>query len=419
VLTSDLLRVRRKDGVLEPRFLAAAARKRLLPAARDLVAALQHGEGSTREQLDELLDAIPFKPSDRQVVQGLRKLLLDRCEFEVDEGVEPRVIRKALFDAAASHRKALGPREHFERATIVERVATELKLDPEVVERRMFADLRSHERLTRFRTIDAEALLDRYDLALAQGVLLRATRVRILLEGEDAGRARQLFRAARFHGLLHRVTRRGEGSYVIDLDGPFSLFSAVQRYGLKLAMFLPAVLRCEHWRLSAEVLWGKAREPLRFHLGPERGLVPHDRRITGVAPELQTFCERFDKLDTAWKLARNDHIIALPGESVCVPDLLFCHGETGEEVFLEAFGFWSRAAVFQRIETILRGDFPARLILAVGKQLRVSEELLEDEHSGVLHVYSTSMSPKKVLALLDADGGAARDAAPRDAERAT
>jgi predicted nuclease of restriction endonuclease-like RecB superfamily len=391
--------------MLEPRFLAAAARKRLLSVAEDLLAALSHGEGRTREQLDELLDAIPFKPSDRQVVQGLRKLLMDRCEFEVDEGIAPSAIRQLLFHKAAERRSKLGPREAFDRDAVVREAADELGVEPQAIEQRMFADLRTHERLTRFRALDAPQLLDRYDLALAQGVLLRATRVRVMLHNEDAGRARQLFRAARFHGLLHRVVRRGEGSYLIELDGPFSLFSAVQRYGLKLAMFLPAVLRCRSLRLDAEVLWGKTREPFAFQLGPERGLVPHDARVKGVAPELQTFCERFAKLDTAWQLERNDSIIALPGEAVCVPDLRFSNRETGEEVFLEAFGFWSRAAVFQRIETIQRGEFPARLVLAVGKQLRVSEELLEDEHPGVVHVYKTSMSPKKVLALLDAGPG--------------
>jgi predicted nuclease of restriction endonuclease-like RecB superfamily len=212
---------------------------------------------------------------------------------------------------------------------------------------------------------------------------------------------RQLFRAARFHGLLHRVTDEGEGRYLVELDGPFSLFTSSQKYGLKLAMFLPAVLRCRRWRLRADVLWGKRKEPMEFELGPGQGLVPHDERITGVAPELARFIEGFRRLDSKWELDENDEIIATPGVAVCVPDLRFTHRETGEVVFLEAFGFWSRQAVWQRIEAAEKG-FPGRLILAIGKQLRVSEEVLAEDDAAQLYVYKSSMRPKAVLERLEA-----------------
>ena len=94
-------------------------------------------------------------------------------------------------------------------------------------------------------------------------------------------------------------------------------------------------------------------------------------------------------------------IIALPGEAVCVPDLSFTNDDTGEEVFLEAFGFWSRGAVWQRIETLARG-FPSRIILAIGKHLRVSEELLDEDDAGQLYVYKQTMRPKAILERLDA-----------------
>ena len=53
----------------------------------------------------------------------------------------------------------------------------------------------------------------------------------------------------------------------------------------------------------------------------------------------------------------------------------------GEKVYLEAFGFWSRAAVWRRIELLQKG-FPARVILAVNSQLRVSEEVLGEDDAG-------------------------------------
>jgi predicted nuclease of restriction endonuclease-like RecB superfamily len=268
---------------------------------------------------------------------------------------------------------------------------------------RLFADLRANERLVEMKKLSSQALLDRYDVALAQGVLLRAIRVQIALDGEDPGKVRQLFRAARFHGLMHRVRQLDEHRYLIELDGPFSIFSAVQKYGIKLAMFLPALLRCTRWRLRADIAWGKAKTEAVFELGPDDGLVPYDRSVSGVAPALAELIEGFRKLDCAWSVEANEHIFALPGEVVCVPDLVFSNAETGEQVFLEAFGFWSRTAVWQRIETLQSG-FPSRILLAVGKQLRVSEEALGDDTPGELYVYKTSMRPKEILRRLESDG---------------
>jgi len=281
-------------------------------------------------------------------------------------------------------------------------VAAELGVEASAIEDRLFADLRGNERLVELRAPSAEALLDRYDVALAQGVLLRATRVTIELQGESAVRSRQLFRAARFHGLLHRVRGRAETGYAIELDGPLSLFSAVRRYGFKMALFLPAVLRCRAWRLEADLLWGKGSEPRLFRLGPEQGLVPHGSLPSGLPPDLSAFCADFDKLGSAWTAAPAERIFALAGEAVCIPDLVFTNAQSGEQVYLEAFGFWSRAAVWQRVETLARG-FPARIILAVGKQLRVSEEVLDEQAPGQIYVYRTTMSPRAVLRRLEAN----------------
>lgn len=401
MLTSDLLRVRRQRGKIIPRYLGPKGRARLVPTAEALLAIVQSAGGVSREELEAALGTIEGDVSDRLVIQGLRKLVLDRCDFSLSEGLDPAEIRDELFLRATAARKALGARESFDREAVIAAMATDRGIAPAAIEARLFADLKGSETLVAFRPLTPEALLARYDVALAQGVILRATRVSIALDGEEPGRVRKLFRAARFHGLLHRVTDLGAGRYLVELDGPFSLFTAVQKYGFNLALFLPEVLRGERWQLRAEVLWGKRREPHVFELGPGDRLVAPGRPVDGVAPEIAKFVEGFRALESAWEVARNDEIIALPGETVCVPDLIFTSRETGEQVFLEAFGFWSRQAVWQRIETIRRG-FPSRIILAVSKNLRVSEELLEDEAAGELYVYKTTMRPRRILERLDA-----------------
>lgn len=364
-----------------------------------MVATIEAALGSSRDELDSALAAISHAPRDRAIVLGLVKLLLDRCEFVAPDGAEPETLREVVFRIAAAERKALGPTQRFDRARALELASSELGLASEEVEAQLFADLRKNERLARFRPTTAEKLLDRYDVALAQGVLLRAVRVEVSLTEEEPSLTRQLFRAARFHGLLHRV-KPAERGYVIEVDGPMSLFTSSSRYGLALALFLPAVLRCRTFRLAADVLWGKARTPLRFELGPDERLAPHGRAVDGLAPELETFVGAFRELASDWDVAPSIDILSVPGEAVIVPDLAFTNRSTGERIWLEAFGYWSRSAVWQRVETIRRG-LESKLILAVGKQLRVSEDVLDESDAAEVYVYRQTMLPKAVLARLE------------------
>jgi predicted nuclease of restriction endonuclease-like RecB superfamily len=273
--------------------------------------------------------------------------------------------------------------------------------------------------------LGAEALIERYNLALAQSILLRATRVTLLVSGETADRYRRLFRAMRFLGLLHQVAlhaeepaeakpakrgkRKGEAAsptasgtvYSITIDGPFSLFGPSQKYGMRLAVLLHAVLACERFFLTADVVWGPRREKAVFRVSPENALVPQAAELPSSSPVLDAFVAGFDKLGSPWKVAASDRIFAAPGEPAVIPDLVFSNERTGEEVFLEAFGFWSRAAVWTRVEQIRRGALPVPLLLAVSKELRVSAEVLEEGDAGEVYVYKATMLPRAVLERLE------------------
>lgn len=403
MLTSDLIRVRRKAGALQPQYLRGPAAARLLPVAEAYVHILEQHVGRSRDEIEAALGAVPVPARDRVAALGLRKVLDDGCEFEVREGVDAEGIRREVLAAAAEAHRSLDVRARFDRAAVLGEVAARLGTTAEALEEGLYADLKGAELLRGVSAPSPEVLLDRYNLSLAQSILLRATRVTVRVEGEAPARTRRIFRAARFHGLLHVVQGDAEGGYTITLDGPFSLFDQVQKYGLRLAMFLTAVLPCAKFRVRAEVLWGREREAATVEIGPEDGLVFHGREVADTTPELTAFCEGFRKLGSAWSVGAAERVFALPGEEVVVPDLRFENGQTGEEVYLEAFGFWSRAAVWRRVEQIQRG-LPVRLILAVGKQLRVSEEVLGEEESGEIYVYKQTMSPRAVLERLQRKG---------------
>jgi predicted nuclease of restriction endonuclease-like RecB superfamily len=400
LLTSDLVRVRRRQGALTPAYLSGDAPTRVLPVARAIVATIVGLVGAARGEVDEALDAIPVSARDRVVALGLRKLCEDRCVFEVADGDAPEVYRREVFRAAAAAHRALDVGATFDRDAVLAEVAGRLGATPEVIDRDLYGDLRESEVLRSFDAPSPEALVEVYNVALAQAVLLRATKVVVRVEGEPAARYRDIFRAIRFHGLLHAVEGDPDRGYTIVLDGPFSLFGAVQKYGLKLALCLPPILACRTFHVRAEVLWGKAKEPGVLEIGPRDALVPAAPDAPLLRPELEALCEAFERLGSAWSVAASERIFAPPGEPVVIPDLVFTSRETGEEVYLEAFGFWSRAAVWRRVEQLQRG-LGARMILVVNKHLRVSEDVLGESDAGEIYVYRTAISPRAVLERLE------------------
>lgn len=398
MLTVDLVRARRKkDKTLAPAYLVGPAAERLYAVARYYVETHEAKIGCTRDEVDEALGALEVPARDRVAALGLRKVIEDRCTFEIAEGLDPEALRADVFWAAARAHRALDVRADFDRDAVLAEAAARLGVSPAAVEAGLYADLRGSEVLKGFEAIPPAAAIERYNLGLAQAILLRATRVTVRLEGEDPRGYRRVFRAARFHQLIHVVRAHPEGGWVVELDGPFSLFDSVQRYGFRLALFLPAVLACGAYHVRADVLWGKEREPFAFEIAPDDGLVSLSPDLPDTTPELDQFCAAFGRLSSEWTVKQSDRIFALPGEEVCVPDLVFENGDTGEEVYLEVFGFWSRAAVWRRVEQIRRGGLPCRILLAVGKQLRVSEEVLGEEDAGEVYVYKMTISPRAVL----------------------
>ncbi len=403
MLTSDLVRARRSGGALHPRFLDPKARARLLEVASSYVEVWKNLVGHNRETVELALDAVPLSSRDRIVGDGLRKLCEDRAEFDVPAGLDPEIVRREIFLRAARAHRALAARERFAREPVIAEAAEALGATVEAVEKAMFADLRDRQELVKFEPLSAELLLDRYDISVVQALLLRATKVVVSFGGEDPRATRRLFRAARFHGLLHEVRRasaKGGEKYEVTLDGPLSLFDAVQRYGLKLALFFPSILELPKFSMVAEVRHGPQREPLSMTIDSKTNLRPVCAETGGRRPELDVLVRAFEALDSDWAVRDCDEVVSLPGEVVCAPDLVFSNEKTGEEVFFELFGFWSRDAVFQRVELVKKG-FPGRILLAVGKHLRVSEAVLGDDIGSEVYVFKTTLSAKEVLARLD------------------
>jgi 3'-phosphoadenosine 5'-phosphosulfate sulfotransferase len=57
--------------------------------------------------------------------------------------------------------------------------------------------------------------------------------------------------------------------------------------------------------------------------------------------------------------------------------------------------------VWKRVELIEQG-LDERIVFAVGKHLRVSEAVLDDDVPGALYVYKRTMAPKAILERVEA-----------------
>ena len=432
MLTSDLVNARLYKKKVHPRYVNARDPDYLEMAAQ-LIDTFDEHVGRSRGELDAELKEVLGTDTDFQLHRALAKLLMDRCVFEEVSLAEPAALREVVFDLAAdawrSDRTPLEStddenraedeggtedgeefrRHRFDRAAVLGRAADRLAddleeaVEVESVERGLYADLKDEQRILRWKRCKPDWLLHRYNVALAQGVLLRALEMEIHLGEASVAKHRALFRKIKFFQLMHRIkesAKDDETGWRIVLDGPASLFQSSTKYGLQMASFLPTLLHFDDWRLEAKVAWGPKRRRVTFELDPSQGLRSHTQLTGQWQPEeLQWLPKQLDELETDWTVSTDGDLVNLGGEGVLVPDYVFTHGPTGTEVVMEVFGFWNRGSIEGRLK-LLRRHGPKNLILAVSSQLATGREDLDDAGAEV-YVFRTHPIARKVLKRLE------------------
>jgi uncharacterized protein len=289
---------------------------------------------------------------------------------------------------------------------VADSLARELARDisPEQVRAWLYADLPEAHVLTSFEAPTPEGLLERYNLAQAQGVLYRASRVVITAHRNDPGEYKLLFRYVKLFGLMAYIEGDADHGFTLTIDGPASLFTLSPRYGLALAKLLPALLHVTRWQLTATLVPRRrssaAAEGTRFTLEAGCGLVSHYPPGTPYDSILeQALAERWARTPTAWRLEREVDLIPLPG-SVMVPDFRLVHPD-GRSVLLEIVGYWRPEYLrkkFAQVRRAARED----LILAVSERLNL-------ERAGVRRAdlparvvwFKDRVLPQAVLAVLE------------------
>lgn len=359
MLTKDLLRFRLKDGRLEPLLLKPT------PANVDLAANLiAHWSGGIGRMVGELEDeAVAILHESRALVaaRGLQKVLLDQCTLA--DAASTEALRAEALAASAARLKAPDADGDAHRAA----VAAQLGVDADALAERLYGDLPDRATVTAAPTPTAEALLAQYNLALCQGLLLHADELTVTLHDADTGLRRKLLKAVRWRRLLARVAGQDGGALTLVVSGPASVLEQSTRYGLQLALWLPALCCARSWSAQATVRPPRAArgETAVLTLDDRLGL-PGDSAFLGHVPaELRELQATLAAGDGGFAFTE-PQLLPLPDGEIVVPDLQF--SVDGATWRVELFHRWHGRALARRIEQARAGRAPG-LLLGVDRAL--------------------------------------------------
>jgi len=351
VLTKDLILCKIAGGRLKPQFVDTVDAE-LLDLAERLLAAYNPETAPVREDIEELTTQTVQGFRTAKLAQGILKIIDDQAVFSSPQDMDYAAARFSLFQKAAEALRANpGQTEEQYQQRLKETTAD----NPLASRESIFEDLPDNDRLVRLSFITPKQVLERYNCALVQALLLHASSIQLVVHDTDAAKLRRLFKYLKFFRLLARITtdKTTDGDNAPDklnivIDGPASLFEQSKRYGFQLACFFPAVCALDHWSMRAEIEWKDAKRFLV--LDESSGLVSHYHNFTAYAPEeIQLFHRYFKESVKDWTIVGNAPFIRADGNDIIFPDFSFMHTD-GTLVHLELFHRWHATQIMPRLD---------------------------------------------------------------------
>ena len=250
-----------------------------------------------------------------------------------------------------------------------------------------------------FEPLTAGELLDLYNVAQAQALLYRSVEMRLWLEPQAPEGFRELFGAIKAYRLIHTVKGSSREGYEVRLDGPASIFQRSQKYGIQMAVFLPALLLCKGWRMRAEIQ-GRRGGAAYFDLTSEQTrLRSHYPEITPYEnPVVGKLAAAWARGTTGWTLEPSSVVIDL-GDSAFIPDYVLRHAETGAHVFLEVLGFWTPEHLRERLLEFDHAGL-SNFILAAWDELRGTRDPMTNVPPNTI-VFKRSLDPAAVALMAE------------------
>ena len=344
-------------------------------------------------QVEGLFSDEPDCPIRR--IEAFCRLLDDRGTFHTDAHGQASHMRMAVFAKAARfHPLVQTPDQLFEHSEVRAKtqIAGDLGMSWDQIEQSLYSDVISYQRLERFDGYeDGQALLARYNVGQLQACLYRAEHM-VIMAAQDF---KTILRYAKLARLLLEIVRLDISTYRITLTGPASILDRTRRYGVSFAQFLPSLLTCRDWQMTAVVQtpWkGQARLVLTDKDGFHSHQPPPADFDSGIEAAL---ANKFGSEREGWRLIR-EGVILHDRQKTFVPDFVFRH-ENGTEVLLEIVGFWTPQYLALRRAT-LQTFRNHHILIAVPEASLRDGAVITDR----VLVYKTTLKVAPLLAALEA-----------------
>ena len=403
MLTGDLLEVKIKGKEIVPTFLSARSKANIEKAGL-IIQILQVYQGRTRGEIQAALQDASALEVKHKLLKGLAKVAMDQAEFRVPElNVEPKIeakeLRQMVFELAVEKGPLAIGKNQFNRPAaddILSEIASKINVEIQSVKDFLYADQREMQVLEELPPFtEGEHLIQRYNLALCQALLLRGSSVYIRLSQPTSKWLAMIFRRIKFYRLIFQIYQQKD-IVEIKIDGPQSLLKQSSRYGMQFAMFLPVLpLLPFHWELQANILWGKKRKLNKiFLLNSSSGLHSHyhSRGIWKSNTE-EWFEQRYLEKERAWTLGDGE-LVSLGGQQVLLPNFTF--RKDNNIAYLEIIGFWQKSFLK---ELVLKS--PKNVIFAVSKKYAGESQKLSKEIQKRIISFSEVIPVKDVLDMLE------------------
>jgi predicted nuclease of restriction endonuclease-like RecB superfamily len=386
MLTADLIkpRLRKRGAALHIESLEVT--RQTGRTASDLIALFGQHIGQPRRAWHEALERYEGVRTDYVVIRGMAKVLEDEATFTpLETPIPPEDLR--------SHLLARGPvyvrTDLFRpqtREDVVSALAAELEIAPEQIETTLYADRPAEYLLTDVGAIwTPESLIARYNLELARGALYWSDKLDIDIHDNY----KHFWRYLKLFKLMFWATPHADGGYHVELDGPISPFvQATTRYGRQFAAFLPALLLCQKWQMTASVRMPQTNDHLLFHLNHTTSLRSHFHKSGAFDSRLEAdfsteFEAKFGGERGKWTLTREDEVLLL-GDTVMIPDFSVTNRKDGRRALIEIVGFWHPDYLRRKVAK-LREAKRRNMILLVYEGVNLSPNRLKDVPGEVLY----------------------------------
>jgi len=345
------------DGFSSPRYLRSRDEVWVRRAAGEYADLVGQSRAAVERAWTERVEpALRAAGASRFSALGLKHILDRTYQSEVRAAAAPERIRDVVFPLAARG----GSRED-----VLERASEELRITAREIDTGLFADRADAKILVapRAETSAAELVLA-YNLALVQGLLLRAERVRV----DVTESVRAVVRYAKLRGLLATFTVSDEGGTRMDASGPLALFRNTLKYGRALATFFPTLTATPTYRLEARCQLAGRSALVRVATGDP---VP---RVHALPRESDSAVERalvrdVRRLGTPWTIERETTVLRA-GSRLFFPDFTLVRGT--ERVLVEVVGYYTPEYLARKCESLRLARAP-RLIVCVDDALDCGE----------------------------------------------